>query len=129
MSDEPKKQGLTSVEAAALYLSNGQTKDPTLAAVIDENAKNELNMDALQRAHLRRMMGFDFRIKFAPNKIHVSSKQEPYVTTWCKVLEGDVLKTPEGGMLTNDEAINRLVDACARLKTKWDKAKDKEAQA
>lgn len=125
MSDKSKK-GLSSVEAAALWLSDGQTTDPSMAAIIDKNRQNELNMDGLQRAHLRRMMGFDFRIKFAPNKIHVSSKTEPYVTTWCRLQAGDVQDTPDGAMLTNEAAVDRLVDACARLKQKHDKAVAKE---
>lgn len=119
--DQSKKKGLTSVEAAALYLSDGRTADPNLAVIIDQNRQNDIDMDALQRAHLRRMMGFDFRIKFAPNKIHISSKQPPYVTTWCRLKEGDALETPQGFQLTNEQAIDRLVDACARLKDKYDK--------
>jgi hypothetical protein len=119
MSDK-KKTGLTSEEAAALFLSDGRTKDVQMATVLDQNAKNELDMDALQRAHLRRMMGFDFRLKVAPNKIHCSSMQRPYVTTHMKLKDGDLIETPKGWGLTNEAAIDRLVDACARLKTKWD---------
>lgn len=116
------KKGLTSIEAAALILSDGKTTDPTMAASISDG--NDLDMDALQRSHLRRMMGFDFRMKVAPNKIHVSSKQEPYVTTYCKLKEGDVLETFNGFGLTNEDVIDRLVDACSRLKAKWETAND-----
>lgn len=124
MSDK-KKTGLTSEEAAALFLSDGRTKDVQMATILDQNAKNELDMDGLQRAHLRRMMGFDFRVKLAPNKIHVSSTDPPYLSTHMKLKEGDAVETIQGFGLTNEAAIDRLVDACARLKDKWDKEQAK----
>jgi hypothetical protein len=122
-----KKIGMTSVEAAALFLSDGKTTDPQLAAVIDENAKNELDMDGLQRAHLRRMMGFNWRTKVAPNKIHVSSTERPFVSTHMKLKDGDIIETPGGFGLTNEAAINRLVEACARLKERYQAALEKQA--
>lgn len=115
---DPSK--LTSVEAAALYLSNGQTTDPVKASMMASG--QELDMDAMQRSHLRRMMGFDFRIKIQPNKIHVSSKQEPFVTTWMRIKEGDVVN----GMIANEETVDRLVDACLRLKLKYEKELTKQ---
>lgn len=118
MNDDRPKQGMTSVEAAALILSQGKTKDPALAEALSTG--QDLDMEALQRAHLRRMMGFDFRIKVQPNKIHVSSKQEPYVTTWCRLNEGDAFLAHDGPKLTNEKVVDRLVDACARLKVKYD---------
>jgi hypothetical protein len=124
MNNDIDPSKLSSLEAAALYLSDGATKDPAKAAIIDANKKNELNMDALQRAHLRRMMGFNFRIKMQPNKIHVSSTQDPYVTTWCRITGDDVIN----GQITNEATLDRLVDACARLKGKYDKALAKEAK-
>jgi len=72
--------------------------------------KNTLNLDALQRAHLRRMMGFNFRFKEAPNKLHVSSTSQPYVSTWCKF-----------NGVYDEASIDRLVNACERLKIKHDK--------
>lgn len=116
MNPEIDPSQMTSLEAAALYLSGGKTRDPALAVVLDENAKDEFNMDAMQRAHLRRMMGFDFRMKMAPNKIHVSSKEEPYVTTHCKIREGEM----NGQHIVKESLIDRLVDACLRLKIKHD---------
>jgi hypothetical protein len=80
----------------------------------------DLELDGLRRAHLRRMMGFDFRIKIRPNKIHISSKEEPYVTTSCKLKEDE---TNEYGHILKEEAIDRLVAACLRLKTKFEEAK------
>lgn len=104
-----KKLGVTSTEAAALLMSDGRTSDPEEAALLAQGSI--LDMDALQRSALRNMMGFDFRIKPAPNKYHVSSTKPPYVTTWCKYTG------------IEDEAfIDRLVDACLRLKIKHDKA-------
>lgn len=98
-----KKVGKTSVEAAQEFLDT------------QWNEQNTLNLDALQRAHLRRMMGFDFEVKVRPNKYHISSRQEPYVTTWCKFT----------GVV--DEAfVDRLVDACLRLKIKYEAQVAKE---
>lgn len=115
---DPNKNGdLTSIEAAAMFLSDGMTKDPIKAKLIDANRANELNIDALQRAHLRRSMGFDFQIKIRPNKIHVSTRQEPYLSTHCRIKDGDT--TPDG-FIANDATIDRLVDACGRLKVKHD---------
>lgn len=116
--EDPDK--LTSVEAAALLISGGKTKDPGMASYIAEG--REFDEDKLIQSHLRRMMGFDFRIKVNPNKIHISSKQEPYVTTHMKLKEGDLNPLLE---LTNEEAVDRLVDACLRLKNKYEDAKAK----
>lgn len=122
-----KKPGLTSVEAAALFLSDGKTSDPRLAQVIDENKQNELDIDGLQRAAIRRELGFDFRLKFAPNKIHVSSTQRPYVSTHMKLKEGDAIVKLDGQVgLTNEDAIARLVEACLRLKERYYAAKEKQ---
>jgi hypothetical protein len=115
--DPAKNPKMTSTEAAAMYLSNGMTKDVAKAKLIDANKATELNMDALQRAHLRRMMGFDFQVKFAPNKIHISTQQEPYLSTHCKLKDGDIT---EDGYITNMPTVDRLVDACGRLKVKHD---------
>lgn len=91
---------MNSVEAAQAYLDSEWDK------------QNTLNLDALQRAHLRRMMGVNFRIKVTPNKYHITTTEDPYVTTWCKFT----------GVV--DEAfIDRLVNACLRLKIKYEKEK------
>jgi hypothetical protein len=103
-SDDPKK--LTSLEAAALYLSGGATTDPEKAVHYDQG--QELQMDALQRAHLRRMMGFNFELKIRDKKLVVSSAQPPYVSTWCGY---------PGEM--DEKTVDKLVEACLRLKTKY----------
>lgn len=113
--DKPKKLGITSQEAAAMLISGGQTSDPHKAAMIAEG--RDLDMDGLQKAHLRRMMGVDFRIKIAPNKLHVSTKVQPYVTTWCRIKEGE---TDKYGHIIEEALMNRLVDACLRLKLKYE---------
>lgn len=112
---DPNK--MTSVEAAALYLSGGKTTDPVLATAMDEARDETMGLDAIQRSHLRRMMGFDFRMKMAPNKIHVSSKTPPFVTTHCKIKDGE---TDDYGNIIKEELIDRLVDACLRLKKKYE---------
>lgn len=109
---------MTSLEAAALILSGGKTTDPNKAELMASG--QELDLDDLQKAHLRRMMGFDFRIKLNPNKIHVSSKEEPFVTTWCKVNPGE---TDKYGHIIQEDLIDRMVDACLRLKYKYEAAK------
>jgi hypothetical protein len=125
MSNDKPKTGLTSVEAAALYLSNGRTKDPTLAGIIDENRQNELDMDGLQRAHLRRMMGFDFEIQIMSRAILVTAKGKgKLLRTRAKMYPGDI----EAGQITNEAAVDRLVEACVRLKQKHaaEQRKDKQ---
>lgn len=105
-------KNLTSIEAAALYLSNGATKDIEKAAHYDQG--EDLNLDALQRAHMRRMMGFDFQLKIQKKKLVVYSTEGPFVRTWCGY---------NGTM--DEKAVDKLVDACLRLKTKHE-AKVKE---
>lgn len=108
--EPPKKKiGLTSEEAAALYLSDGATTDPELAQQYD---KGELfDMDAMQRAALRRQMGFDFDVKYSDRKFFVRSKQSPFVTT-----QADYSGT------IDQNAITALVDACLRLKDRYEEA-------
>lgn len=100
---------MTSVQAAALFLSGGQTDDPQEAEALTAGGAL-FNMDAMQRAHLRRMMGFDFEIRIAPNKLHVYSREAPLCSTWCRY---------EG--IVDEKTVDGLVDACLRLKIKWDK--------
>jgi uncharacterized protein YggE len=110
-------KGLTSEEAAALFLSGGVTKDVQEAEMIASG--HMFNLDAMQRAHLRRMMGFDFEIKPRYNKVYVRSLEGPHVSTWCTI------KTDEKdnyGNIIKESAIDRLVDACLRLKQKWEAA-------
>jgi hypothetical protein len=110
-----KKLGLTSVDAAALLLSEGRTKDPNEAAQIAEG--KELNLDGLHRAGLRRSMGFDFELQIMPNVILVTAKERPFARTRAKIYEGE---TDKYGNIIAQELINRLVDACVRLKDKRD---------
>lgn len=116
------KKGMTSVEAAALILSGGATKDAEEAQILA--SADAFDMDGLQRSHLRRMMGFDFRIKIRPDqhKILVSSKDGPKVRTHAKIKDGEI---DQYGNIINEDLIDRLVDACARLKAKWEAANDK----
>lgn len=111
---------MTSEEAAALYLSDGATTDVNIAAMMDDPSlslieTNPLKLDAKQRAELRRMMGFNFTIKETAKKIHVYSKEGPKLSTCCRLNNG----------LVDESVIDDLVDACMRLKIKWDKAVDK----
>lgn len=121
----PPKQGITSVEAAAMILSGGRTRDVELATHMAEGF--DMDMDALARAGLRRSMGFDFGLKIRPGVpyILVLSKEKPYVHTKCKLFEGDL---DEYGSITNQATIDRLVAACVRLKAKREKLIDRDEQ-
>lgn len=114
----PEGEHVTSEQAAALWLSDGQTDDPQKA--VNYDVGQELDMDGLQRSHLRRMMGFDFGIQIHPNVILVTATDGSLLRTRCKLLKDDTLSTKQGLKLTNEAAIDRLVDACERLKVKWE---------
>lgn len=107
----PKKKGMSSLEAAALYLSDGVTSDPN-EAVHRVNGGNGLNIDELQKAHLRRMMGFDFNVKYDYKKLVVYSLESPLLSE-----EADFSGT------WNEEDIDILVDTCLKLKEAWDAIK------
>lgn len=109
------KTGLTSVEAAALIASGGKTKDPELANVYAEG--KEFEMDGLTRAALRRAMGFDFKVKQAPNYFHLYSIGDIQVSTRSKIYTQEV---DTYGNIIDEDAINRLVKATVKLKRKWD---------
>lgn len=122
--EEPEpKLGLTSEEGAALLLSEGKTKDPYLAAMMNDPTIPQLKspemLDAEQRDGLRKMMGFDFEVKVRPNKVHVFSLTGPRVTAHAKIKEGDVDKY---GNITNPDLIDRMVAACVKLKERHDAA-------
>jgi hypothetical protein len=104
-----QKTGKTSVQAAEEYLD----------AMYE--ASQILDVDKLTRANLRRRMGFDFKIKYAPNKIHVYSEEGPRLSTHCKLFPGDIVD----GEIMTETCINRLVDACLRLRIKWNKVAKK----
>lgn len=103
---------ITSVQAAALFLSGGLTDDPELATTMDRGQL--LNEDKLLRADLRRKMGFDFELKVGRNYLYVKSLEGPKVSSRAKLNDG----------LVDDSAVERLVYACLKLKRKWDTAKE-----
>lgn len=104
-----KTGGRTSVEAATEYLD-----------AMDEQAKL-LDMDALERAALRRAMGFDFQVSFAPSKIFISAVGFKKLRVHIKLQPGDL---DDEGNVIPDKVNKRLADACIRLKAKYD-AKEK----
>jgi hypothetical protein len=113
-------KGLSSEQGAALFLSNGETADPN-EAVMMANDHQTFDMDAMTRAALRRKMGFDFKVKVRGSKVMVSSKDGPKVRTSCRIKPGEV---DDNGNIVSEELIGRLVDACLRLKTKWEEASE-----
>jgi hypothetical protein len=110
------KLGLTSVEAAALLQSGGRTKDPNESQLY---LNPEFDMDGLTRAALRRAMGFDFKIKQAPNFFHIYSDDAVHVSARSKILPDE---QNEYGHIIGSKAIDRLVAACLKLKAKHDAA-------
>lgn len=110
MNQQPN-QKMSSLEAAALILSNGATKDIEQAQYYDQGS--ELQLDSLQRAHLRRLMGFDFQLVMRDKKMVISSAEAPYVTTWCGY----------SGVM-DEAAVDKLVNACLRLKKKYETARE-----
>lgn len=121
---EKVQKGLTSQEAAALLLSEGRTSNVQEAEMLA--SAQEFDMDAIMRSGLRRQMGFDFQIKTSPRKLYVLAKDGPKVHTHAKVKEGEM---DEYGNIISEDLIARLVDACVRLKVKWDEANAAKAGA
>jgi hypothetical protein len=105
-----KKIGLTSVEAAALWLSDGATTDPELAQTYD--SADLFDMDKLQQAAIRRQLGFDFRVKYTHRKFYIQSTEYPFVATQADY---------DGNL--DEAAIESLVKGCLRLKDKWEAEK------
>lgn len=116
MRQQPNQpKGLTSVEAASLLISEGRTTDPTEASIIA--SAPTLEMDGLERAALRRMMGFNFVVKIAGSRILVISKEGPHIIKRAKIKPGEM---DDYGNITSPELIERMSQACTRLKLAWD---------
>lgn len=111
-------QNLSSDEFAALLVSGGQTKDPVLAEIIDKNHDQEINMDKLMQAHLRRQMGFDFKVKLRPPQLLVIAQDGSGLLTRARI---DPEEIDRYGNVVGEEVIQKLADCCVRLKAKWDK--------
>lgn len=112
------KPGMTSLEAAALYLSDGETSDPAKAAHYAD--ASVLNIDELQKAHLRRMMGFDWEVTMKDKRMTVYSKEYPYVS-----------KTVKTSGIMNERTVDKLVDLCLEVKLLFEAEKEagKEQQS
>jgi len=118
-----KKLGVDSVEASALMLSEGYTKDPEEALAYDQEFNDQ--MDKEMRAKLRDAMGFDFKIKMQGNRMTITSKDKPRVRVHTFINPGD---KDDYDNIVSEALIQRMVDACLRLKAKWD-AKHEEIAA
>lgn len=105
----------TSLEAAALILSQGQTKDVEKANHIAAGG-NPFDMDRLQQAHLRRMMGFDWSLTQNYKKVIVHSNESPFVSESFD-FSGE----------WDEDDVKLLTEACLKLKEAWDEEKAKEA--
>lgn len=109
---EPKK-GMTSLQAAAMYLSDGATDD---AEEVNKAAQAEtFNMDTLQRAHLTKLMGFHFSVHVTYKKIIVSADEPPYLS-----------KSAAFSGVMDQEAVDTVVKLCGQLKEAWEKEKTNE---
>lgn len=94
-------KGMTSVEAAAMLISGGQTKDPEKAEIIAQG--RAFDEDGLMRAHLRRRMGFDFTLEVKDNRFVLTDLEtKRKASCFYSVLD--------------EKAVKRLVRACMRLK-------------
>ncbi len=113
-NDDTPKEKMNSVEAASLLISDGATKDPRLAAHIQDGG-NPFNMDALQRAHLRRMMGCDFEIGI--------NELESTFTVWTKEGPYVELSSKYSGVI-DERAIDILVETCLMVKQLWERDND-----
>lgn len=113
MPDQTPDKPMTSLEAAALYLSNGETNDPAKAAHYTDGTI--LDMDELQRAHLRRMMGVDFGVSIKDRKMTVFTKEYPYVSKSIRI-----------GKTITEKTIDKLVDLCLSVKLQYEEDKAKE---
>lgn len=95
---------MTSLEAAALILSNGATTDVEQAELIDQG--KAVDPDALQRAYFRRQFGFDFDVFINEDKHQIVTEDKllgiKATATW---LADDI----EGNA-------KRMAKACLRLK-------------
>lgn len=120
MKSGKKPIGMTSDQAAALFLSDGATDNVHKAQLMSSG--NTLEIDALQRAHLRRMMGFDFKMKITPARILLLSEDGPRVSARTRLDEGDL---DSYNNIINPAVIERIVAACIKLKEKWDAANER----
>lgn len=109
---EPKP-GMSSLEAAALYLSDGETSDPAKAAHYAD--ASVLDLDELQKAHLRRMMGFDWSVTMKDKRMTVFSTEYPYVS-----------KTVKTSGVMNEKTVDKLVDTCLAVKLLFEEEKAKD---
>ena len=115
MGDISNRTGVTSTEAAALILSDGRTDNPVEAGILASG--QTLELEELERAALRRMMGFDFVIKIRDPRIMVISKEGPHLIKKCVIKPGEI---DEYGNIISESLIKRLTQACVRLKLAWD---------
>lgn len=98
-----QKPSMSSLQAAALILSEGATDDVETAEMVAEG--KILDPDALQRAHFRRMLGFDFTIQPDPDNYKMLIRDdETGITVTCRI-EADF----------NNQAA-RLAKGCIKLK-------------
>jgi hypothetical protein len=109
---------MTSLEAAALYLSDGATKDPNEAVHYNATGAGSdgFDLDELQKAHLRRMMGCDFSITIKNKRLTVFTTEYPYVS-----------KTVKTSGLMNEKTVDKLVDTCLAVKLMFEEEKQKVA--
>lgn len=106
---------MTSVEAAEAMLQQ------------DFEQQQEFDMDRLAKAAAVRELGFEFDIKMSTqwNKIYLRTRTVPYVTSYCKIAEGDVVNTADGPKIANQATLNRFQNALVKLKVRHDEAKKK----
>jgi hypothetical protein len=108
--------GISSAQAAALYLTDGRTDDAKLvnhARDID-NAVGEhgFYFDALDKDHLVKTIGFPFEVVIKHKKLTVFARDKPQVT-----------KTVKFSGIENEQMVEKLVALCLDVKQLYEESK------
>lgn len=107
---DPSRKRMTSVQAAALMLSNGKTEDRETAELLDDG--KILDPDLLIRSHFRRQLGFDFSVlrEDESHRYVIRDDEMPGVSVTCAI-EADF-----------DAQASRLAKSVIKLKKLHDAA-------
>lgn len=107
------KEGVTSEQAAALYLSDGRTDDAKLvnkAREADVNAgEHGFYFDALDKDHLVKTIGFQFEVVIKHKKLTVFARDKPAIT-----------KTVKFSGIENEQMVEKLVGLCLDVKAMYE---------
>lgn len=110
------KEGVTSAQAAALYMTDGRTDDAGLVnkATKIDNAVGEhgFYFDALDKDHLVKTIGFPFEVVIKNKRLTVYAKEKPEIT-----------KTVKFSGIENEKMVEKLVALCLDVKKMYEEEK------